>query len=463
MTHGLWHRSHTRFATHVLTVGSSFLLAACLQTPQPMSDVEISIAEVLAGDADTGVASAAPVSLQGGLRGAVALAVQANEGYRAALAIEAEALGNIAATASGARPQVGVNANAGGLRENDAAGDLTTGLAGGINISQLVFDGGENTASVNRATAQALAARAERQARGNALALEAARAWIDVWQFQERLAKLRSRTAEMDTVIDQIERMASNGMIDRAALDSARRQIVDISLEDARLEASLKDAQVRFARHFNLPGARVGAPGEVVSLEQATAQAAQWQEAPTLQRAAAEVLVARNAVAIAQAAFQPRARLEAGLRSPMDRDDPITTTLGLSVTYTIGDGGRREAALQSAEARLEAAEAQLADAQRSLQAELDSALSRLASIQGSMPLLDENIRLTASEAQAARSQIVTGQSNLRRLIEAEIDNYRARDSQIAMQAEKMLLQLTIASQTGALGRVIGLDTAAADE
>jgi outer membrane protein TolC len=198
-------------------------------------------------------------------------------------------------------------------------------------------------------------------------------------------------------------------------------------------------------------------------LERAESEATQWQEAPALQRAAAEVFVARNAVAIAQSAFQPRARLEAGIRSPMDRDDPVNTSLGLSVTYTIGDGGRRAGALQSAEARLEAAEAQLADAQRSLQAELHSALSRLSAIQSSMPLLDENIRLTASEAEAARSQIVTGQSNLRRLIEAEIDNYRAGDSQIAMQAEKMLLQLTIASQTGALGRFVGLELPATAE
>jgi outer membrane protein TolC len=463
MTHSLWHQPRTKFASGAAVAASALFLVACTDTPQKLSDVEMSISQELVAQGAAELSTGAPVSLRGGLRGSVLQAVQANDAYRAAQAIETEALANISAVVSGRRPQLGLTANAGSLRENDAAGDVTTGVAGGLNISQLVFDGGENTASVNRATAQALAARAEREARGNALALDAARAWIDVWQFDERLGKLRSRTAEMDTVIEQIERMASNGMIDRAALDSARRQVVDISLEEARLDASLKDAQVRFARFFNVPGARVGRPDEVVSLGQATAQAGQWQESPILQRTAAEVFVARNAVAIAQSAFQPRARLEAGIRSPMDADEPTNTSVGLSLTYTIGDGGRRQAALQSAEARLAATEAQLVDERRSLEAELNTALSRLASIQSSMPLLDENIRLTASEAQAARSQIVTGQSNLRRLIEAEIDNYRARDAQIAMQAEKMVLQLTIAARTGALGRVIGLDLPDAEQ
>jgi outer membrane protein TolC len=169
-----------------MAAGSVLLLVACAQTPQQLTELELSIAEVLTARDDGGLTAGAPVSLQGGLRESVGRAVQANDAYRAALAIESEALGNISAVASGLRPQLGVNANAGGLRENDASGDLTTGIAGGINVSQLVFDGGEATASVNRATAQALAARAERQARGNALALEAARAWIDVWQFQER-------------------------------------------------------------------------------------------------------------------------------------------------------------------------------------------------------------------------------------------------------------------------------------
>ena len=50
----------------------------------------------------------------------------------------------------------------------------------------------------------------------------------------------------------------------------------------------------------------------------------------------------------------------------------------------------------------------------------------------------------------------TGQSNLRQLVEAEIEIYRAQDQQIAMQAERQVLLLTIAARTGALSRLVGL-------
>jgi len=42
------------------------------------------------------------------------------------------------------------------------------------------------------------------------------------------------------------------------------------------------------------------------------------------------------------------------------------------------------------------------------------------------------------------------------LVEAEIAIYRAQDEQIAMQAERQTLLLTIAARTGALSRLVGL-------
>jgi uncharacterized protein YpmS len=66
--------------------------------------------------------------------------------------------------------------------------------------------------------------------------------------------------------------------------------------------------------------------------------------------------------------------------------------------------------------------------------------------------------LSASEAETSRSQITTGQSTLRQLVEAEVSNYRAHDRQIAIWAERQILLLTIAARTGEVARRIGLQT-----
>ncbi len=441
----------------LLAVAGALMLAACGPQPMAMDDVSVELAQRLVQGADAGASGdLAPVNLRGGVASAVRGSVMRHDGYRAAVALERDAMARAGIAESTRRPQVNATANVGAAGDLASAGAVTSGAVAGITLSQVVFDGGESAARVNRSTAEALAAQAERAARSNELALEAASAWIDAWQFDQRLRLLRTRSEEMETLVTQIERMATNGMLDRAALDSARRQIIDITLEETRLSSNLAEARVRFGRMFGTTPNRLERPAEIVTLAQARAHARAWQEAPALLRAAAQAHAARSAVIEAQAAFSPRASLQAALRSPTGAGGAADANLGLSLQYTLGDGARRQSQLESAQARAEAVEAQLTDAQATIEAEIAGILARLTSIEESMPLIGQKIRLSESESRIARSQIVTGQSNLRQLIEAEIENYRARDQQIAMQAEQWKLQLTIAARTGALARQLEL-------
>ena len=439
------------------TIAAALVFLASCDAPTEMSEMRTTVEERLTTSvSEATISEASPIALSQGLAPALRSAVSANEGYLGALALEAEAMGQVGVAASARRPQITGNANIGGIRETGSNADTTTGVAGGVNVSQLVYDGGASASAMNRSTALALSAQAGRLAQGNEIALSAARAWIDLWQYSERLRLMQARTVEMDTLIDQIERMASNGMLDRASLENAQRQIVDIKLEESRLLAGRTEAQVLFQRFFNAKPSNMPRPSELVTAAQARALAQDWQTAPGLQRQAAELLAAQAAVGEAKSAFRPRARLQAGARSPLERDEATDLTIGLSLEYSFNDGGRRKKQLEAAEARVAATDAQLSDAQRSLEAELQAGLTRLASIERAMPLLADKLRLSRSEAETSRSQMLTGQSTLRQLVEAEIAIYRAQDEQIAMQAERQTLLLTIAARTGALSRLVGL-------
>jgi len=439
------------------TIAAAFWLTASCDTPAEMSDIRAGVDErLLAHAPEAPGAVSEPIILTQGLSPALRAAVSTNPGYLGALALEVEAKGQVGVVASARRPQLTGNANIGGIRETGSNPDTITGVAGGLNVSQLVYDGGASASAMNRSTALALSAQAGRLAQGNEIALSAAQAWINLWQYSERLRLMRARTAEMDTLIDQIERMASNGMLDRASLENAQRQIVDIKLEESRLIAGQAEAQVLFQRFFNVKPAWVARPSELIGSGQARSLAQDWQTAPGLQRRAAELLAAQAAVGEAQSAFKPSVRLQAGAGSPLDSADPTSLTVGLSLRYSFSEGGRRTKQLEAAEARVVATDAQLSDAQRGLEAELKAGLTRLASIERAMPLLADKLRLSRSEAETSRSQMLTGQSSLRQLVEAEIEIYRAQDQQIAMQAERQTLLLTIAARTGALSGLVGL-------
>ena len=439
------------------TIAAALVFLASCDAPTEMSEMRTTVEERLTTYAsEASGAGGEPIVLTQGLAPALRGAVSANGGYLGALALEAEALGQVGVVASVRRPQLTGNANIGGIRETGSNTDTTTGVAGGLNLSQLVYDGGASASAMNRSTALALSAQAGRVVQGNEIALSAAQAWIGLWQYSERLRLLQARTSEMDMLIEQIERMASNGMLDKASLENAQRQIVDIKLEESRLLAGRAEAQVLFQRFFNAKPSNMPRPSELVTAAQARALAQDWQTAPGLQRQAAELLAAQAAVGEAKSAFRPRARLQAVARSPLERDEATDLTIGLSLEYSFNDGGRRKKQLEAAEARVAATDAQLSDAQRSLEVELQAGLTRLASIERAMPLLADKLRLSRSEAETSRSQMLTGQSTLRQLVEAEIAIYRAQDEQIAMQAERQTLLLTIAARTGALSRLVGL-------
>ena len=430
-------------------------LASCTGPPMAVEEMSAALSAELAS---ASAEAAEPVALSNGFSSAVARAVETNAGYRATLAHEREAASRVGVVSSVRWPQLNANANLGGLRELDSAVDTMTGISGGIILSQLIYDGGESTAAINRATAEALGAQAQRFVHANTLALEVAQAWIDVWQFDQRIRLLRARISEMEAMVSQMERMAANGFVDRAALYSARRQIVDVQLEETRLLADLANAKVRFRQHFRQVPGRLSEPALIVTPALARSQASAWRSAPSLKVRAASLISARHGVTEAEAAFLPRLQVQTGLRTPMDTADPASGNLGLGFDFNLLDGQRRVRQLEAAIARRAALEDQLQEEQAQLEAELAAALERLAGIERSLPLVAGQIRLSASEAETSRSQIATGQSTLRQLVEAEVENYRAQDRQIAVLAERHSLLLTIAARTGELSRRIGLNT-----
>lgn len=452
----MW-RSVARAGT---VVAASLSLVACTSDEEAVREADAALASALSEPAKD--ASAPAVDLGVGFVPAIRAAVRQDPGFRAAGDAAVEALQSIGVARAAQRPQLSANANLGAIQETiDGDRKTTTGGAGGLDLSQLVYDGGESAAAIRQAAAEALAARAERDVLANELALEAARAWIDAWQFDARLALLRERTGQMDALMTQMERMSSSGLVDRAALDAARRQIVDIRLEQRRLRAEREEARARLARFFGEAPPTLERPSIPQVPTDAGADAVA-DTAPDVVRRAAELLVVQSAVARAEAAFRPKATLRAGVTSPIEETESTDVTLGLGLKYTFSDGGRRQATLEAARTRRSAVENRLSDARMSLETELATARSQLASVAESLPLVARQIELSTSEAETARSQIATGQSNLRQLVEAEIEAYRARDRHIALRAERDLLRLTIAARTGALARRLELTPAAAD-
>jgi outer membrane protein, adhesin transport system len=393
------------------------------------------------------------VNLEEGLWKSVTHAVKNNEGYQAAILLEDEAMSKVGVAKSVRRTQFTGQSTIGGIYESGGNNNVDTkGVAGNLNITKLLYDGGKSVSNINQASAYALSLQANRRNLGNRIASDAGSSWINIWYMKERLNLMNTRTKKLNTLIDKMERMSLSGMIDMSVIDSSKSQLVDISLEKNKLEADFEATKVRFFRYFSQEPDDLSEPSFLLSPEKTELEIQNWRKAPILEKSVADLIVARNEVLGAESAFKPSATARAGINTPMKDGESTDKSIGVLLEYTFGDGGRRDSRLKAANAKLKSAESQLKDTQLMLQAELNSTLLQLNAMNNSMSLLGKKIKLNDANVKTTKSQLNTGQSTLEALIKAEISSFNSNNKYFMMQAERHALLLKIVTLSGALGR-----------
>lgn len=435
-------------------------ITACADNLDTIKAQDSERAAVLAANSAGGMSptnQAAPGPYSGRLSPDLRVAVLRNSNYMAALSRSERATSEVRATAGSRRPQASVTTSAGGLSESGAAGRELTGVYGTLNVSQLLYDGGAARARISAASGRALAAEAERIDVANQVAMDAAGAWIELWKVSRQVALLEDQTAALRELLTQVERMASSGLTDAVLVSAAQRELVELELYRDRLERGRTFARQQFRRYFpGHPNGRVElhplAGTDVIRDAVAHAEAA-----PAVQRAAALVVVAERELEASRARLLPSVSLQGGVNSPIDSNDTTDTTVGVVMNYPISTGGERRARIKQNEAQLEAERNTLDETVQEIRSRLDNYWSQLQQARSALGAALERIELTSTEAQAARSQLSTGQADLSRLINLEVSVYRARDELIRIEAETHGYVAGLLATAGVLADVIGIE------
>lgn len=434
------------------------LLGGCIANDQHASNVEQRLKGHLEVSLNTHGAMAIPLVSTGDFEGSVKSAAEFNKAFASARALETAAMAQVGTANAVRRPQVSATASGGGIKEGSPVNNQVQGVAADLMLSQLVYDAGASSAAIDGALAQALAARAAAQEAGNTATLEAVQAWADLWAVQQQLGFLVSQSAEVEVLLEQLDRMTENGMLDSATRDSARVAVSDIQIEEAAVRSELSGAEARFAQYFGaVPSAGLTRPKALFTTAELSDLAKDISLAPTLRKIAAELIAAESAEVQARAQFKPTLNLNVGLASPMDKEDGTDTSVGLQMRYTFNDGGRRKSQLETAIARREAAAASLESAKAEAEAMAATSLAQLRAMETSAGLVDKKLAAAESQAATAASQISLGQSTLRSVIDAQISRYRAQEQQIKLVADRVVLQAGIAASMGILLKRLGVE------
>jgi adhesin transport system outer membrane protein len=260
-----------------------------------------------------------------------------------------------------------------------------------------------------------------------------------------------------EKMLTQMETLVASGMIDKSASASAEIAARALSLEKANLDAQISAASASYMKFFGTVPKNLSTPPSLLTAADIAHIQSNWNRAPIMAQAAAKVLAARQSLIAAQGREKPTVGFKAGLASPMEKDERTTYAVGLEVSWVIGDGGRRKADTAAQGANLKAAEQKLAGAKLAGKRELDSALSRRDALIASLETLAAQEAGSQNELQIMLSQLATGQTTVRQLIQAEERAYRTSDQRISVASDLLKIDFEILASSGLLSKRLGIN------
>ena len=392
-------------------------------------------------------------------KGDLSQAVLLTPEYLAAQSAAAEARYLVTVSGAARKAQLVTSANAGSIVESGAGRPSTTskGASANLSLSRLIYDGGASVARIDSAQANLFVAETEVEIVANKIAENAGAVWIDVHNLQVREQALLDLMVKAEEMLGQMETLVSSGMIDKSASTSAEIAVRSLFLEKSNLKAQVSASIASYVKNFGFEPKDLRAAPSLLTASDLIKIEQEWSTSPIMIQSAARVLAARQNLLAARGGEEPTVGFKAGVVSPMDRGERTNFAIGLELQWVIGDGGRREANTAAQAARLAAAEQTLQGFKLAGKGELDTTLSQRANLLDSMATLGVQEELSKNELKILWSQLSTGQTSVRQLIEAEVNTYRTSDRKLMAEAELSKLELAMLSKSGLLAKKLGLN------
>jgi adhesin transport system outer membrane protein len=399
-------------------------------------------------------------SLSGDFNSDLSKIVTNSPEYIASMNSYQSALSQISVADANRKLQISASANAGQTVKDGAGLSSTTerGASVNLSVSQLIFDGGSSVAKIDQASANAFIAEMDVELAANTTAKDAVVAWINLDTLYKRETRFQALMTKTDKMLAQMETLVSSGMIDKSASASAEIAARALSLEKANLDAQISAASASYMKFFGTASKNLSTPPSLLTAADIAHIQSNWNRAPIVAQAAAKVLAAKQSLIAAQGREKPTVGFKAGVASPMEKDERTTYAVGLEVSWIIGDGGRRVANTAAQAANLKAAEQKLEGAKLSGKRELDTALSRRTALITSLQTLAAQASASQNELNIKFSQLATGQTTVRQLIQAEEKAYRTSDQRISVASELLKIDFEMLANSGLLAKRLGINT-----
>lgn len=339
---------------------------------------------------------------------------------------------NIRSAKSGYFPQISAGIVGGYDSENDGDGD---GHAVQLYVSQVLYDFGKISGSVDTASAQARAAQAQVLLQIDRISRDTAQAAIEVQRYQSLL----------ESADAQIEGVSAISRLVQLRVDKGASSRSDVLQSQSRIEAARAQRQQTLAQLERWRGVLQNLMGvdQPVSLSMQVPEAvssgcsidpSQVNLAPAVLVAEAERAAAMAQLKEARANAWPTLSLDGSVNSYLDQQyvdanalDDHETAVFLNLSMPIYQGGRISASKDAASFAMRSADAAKDNARLSVARDLRVAQSQSIGLQRSLSILEARLRAISETRDLYRKQYSSlGTRTLVELLNSEEELNQAR-------------------------------------
>ena len=330
-------------------------------------------------------------------------------------------------------------------------------------LRQMLFDGFATSSEVKRLGKAKLVRYFELLDASENVALEAARAYLDVLRYRQHVSLAEDNYLQHQTAYEQLKRRADSGVGKRVDVDQAasRLALADVNLTTAY--SNLHDVSARYLRivgeNPNREMAVPARPGQGFPDKVDVALTTALKQNPALRASIENIEVSQYDLEARRAAFMPKLDIVArrddysNYEDDGSRDD---SRVELRLNYNLFNGGSDMARSRQYRERKNVALDQREKACRDVRQTLSIAFNDALRLNDQLAQLALQVGLVEKTRTAYRDQFNIGQRTLLDLLNTQNEYFDARLSQVDADANLSLAYLRSYAGMGRLLETLGL-------
>lgn len=424
------------------------------------------LALLLSAAADAQVAQPGQTSANSTLKDAAQAAVLKSPEVLARWHAFRESGEEVGVARGGFFPKVDVSAGSGQLKTVQKHVGIDASYHGNestFTLRQMLFDGFATSSEVKRLGKARLVRYFELLDASENVALEAARAYLDVIRYREQVRLAEDNYLQHQAAHEQLKRRAASGVGKRVDVDQAasRLALADINLTTAY--ANLHDVSARYLRIVGENPTREMAaperPAQAFPDKVDTALATALKQNPALRASVENIEASQYDLETRRAAFMPRLDLVArrdDYSNYQDNGSREDSRVELRLNYNLFNGGSDVARNRQYRERKNITLDQREKACRDVRQTLSIAFNDTLRLNDQLAFLAMQVGLVEKTRAAYRDQFNIGQRTLLDLLNTQNEYFDARRAQVNADIDLSLAYLRSYAGMGRLLEVLGL-------